>query len=132
MKTFTRAFLLLAFTAALSFAQARVNRVITVTAGTAIRLSTSHTYVDRIFIQMLTGGSGRGFVMDGVPLGTTPDRTNPAHLTAELQAATAVSPGGNYSDQAQNQSAATIDLAMIAIDGAVTGDKIIVSYYLRN
>lgn len=130
MKTLSRALLLFPLFALLSFAQARTNRVITVTAGTPVRLSPTHQTVDRIFIQMMTGGSGRGFVMDGIPLTVTPDRTNPTHLTAELQAATATSPGGNYADQAQGSS--TIDIAMIALDGTQTGDKIIVSYYIRN
>lgn len=104
---------------------ARVGRIITVAAGTPVQLATQSTLVRRIFIQMQAGGTGMGYVMDGVTVGTTPvANTNP---TVQLAAATASAPGGNYSDASQT-SAYDIDLQKIWIDGSHTGDTILVSY----
>lgn len=121
---------ILAFIVLVLTAQAgvRVNRTITVAAGTPVRLATTHIYAAKIFIQMQTGGSGRGFIMAGIPSGTTPAATTSAHLTAELSPATATGPGGSYSDSDYSG----IDLSLIWVDGSNTGDKITFSYEVYN
>lgn len=125
--------ILIALLAAIPFAgildARRVNTQVTVTAGTPVRLSTTKRLVNRIFVQMAIGGSGVGYVMTGIPNGTTPSSSNAAHLTAQLCAATATAPGCNYSDNINSTSNADpIDLSEIWLDGATSGDKIIVSF----
>ena len=112
----------------------RVNRTFTVGAApinVATRLTTAAERVDhqparRVFIQMLTGGSGRGYVLDGIPWGTIADASNDDHVTAELAAATAAAPGGSYSDESQIPGA-DIDLSKLWVHGTNAGDKIKVS-----
>lgn len=114
----------------LAFGQAnnngqRITTTLTITAGTPIRLATSITLCDRIVIEMKHGGSGLGYVMDGIPNGTTPAiaTNNPI----ELSAATSTGPGGAYNDA----SALGIDVSQIWIDGGNSGDKVIVWYFKR-
>ncbi len=105
---------------------ARQGIILTVTAGTPIQLATQTVMVRRIFIQMQAASSGGlGYVMVGVPVGTTPvANTTP---TAQLAAASSTSPGGSYSDGSSTANY-DIDLQKIWIDGAHTGDTILVSY----
>jgi hypothetical protein len=83
----------------------------------------------RVFIQMLMGGSGLGYVMDGIPWGTVADSTVDGHVTAQLAVATATAPGGSYTDRSQTPGA-DIDLSKLWVHGANSGDKIKVSYDL--
>ncbi len=131
---------LLALAAALCICAApgfarRVNITITITAGTPVQISAQPKIANRIFVQMVTGGTGRGYVMDGIPVGVTPDPTVSGQLTAELAPATATAPGGTYTDGGPGTTAATnggIDLQRFWVGGSNTGDKIIVSYDERN
>ena len=115
----------------------RVNKTFTVGAdpiNVGTGLTTAAERVDstparRIFVQMLTGGSGLGYVLDGIPWGTTPSVATDRHLTAELTAATATEPGGSYRDGSEGQRC-DIDLSKFWIHGANSGDKIKVSYDL--
>jgi hypothetical protein len=115
----------------------RVNTKYTITAGTPINLATGTSsapsagnfqpaYATRIFIQMLHGGSGLGYVMDGIPPGTTPAVSTNGHLTAELAAASLTAPGGSYSDSDPNP-AGGIDIRKLWIDGSNSGDTVSVS-----
>lgn len=110
----------------------RQNTQVTVTAGTPIRLSTTKRLVNRIFIQMAIGGTGVGYVFDGIANGTTPDPTHAADLTAQLCAATATAPGCNYSDVVNSVTAAdAIDLSQFWVSGSHTGDVLIISFAER-
>lgn len=120
--------LVLIVIAASLMAGVRTNREITVAAGTPVRLATSRLLVNRIFIQMKTAGTGRGYVMAGIPVGTTPASTTSAHLTAELCPATATAPGCAYTDSYPDG----IDVSLIWVDGSHTGDKITVSWEVSN
>lgn len=105
----------------------RVNQIITVAAGTPVQVASKPTYAREIFIQMGIGsGTATGYVMAGIPDGTTPSKTTSAHLTAQLSPATATAPGGSYSDS--TTSPGGFDVSQIWVDGDHTGDKIIVSY----
>ncbi len=121
----------------------RVNLLLTVTAGTPQQISSllnfntklkhgAPCFASRVFIQMVIGGTGVGYVMDGIPEGTTPAYNTAGDLTAELAAATSTAPGGSYSDFTNgNNDGPGIDLAALWVDGSHTGDTIIVSAWIR-
>lgn len=119
----------------------RVNHTYTVTSGTPINMATGTSgapssgdfqpvYASRVFIQMLHGGTGLGYVMDGIPPGTTPAAGTNGHLTAELAAASLTAPGGSYSDADPNV-AGGIDIRRLWIDGSHSGDTVMVSMDLK-
>ncbi len=119
---------------------ARFNLLLTITAGTPIRLSDSATdgtqktqplYVNELIIQMASGGSGLGYVMAGVKPGTTPNKATAGTVSAQLTAATAGAPGGTYSDAADPRGGGGIDLSKIWIDGDHTADTVVVSWDSR-
>lgn len=111
----------------------RVNLQITVvTAGTPVRISANHLLVDRLFIQSKAGSTGTISIMLGVAVGTTCDKTNAAHLTAQLAPGTATTPGQSFSDpQGANGNTPSDreDLALACIDSTVNGDIAIVSFW---
>jgi hypothetical protein len=129
MKPFLWLTVFIVFGVYLLFGQAvngqRITQTLTIAAGTPIRLATSVTLADRIVVEMKHGGSGLGYVMDGIPNGTTPSTTS--NNPIELAPATSTAPGGIYADS----SAIGIDISQIWIDGANSGDKVLVSYYRR-
>jgi len=131
----------------------RVNFTVTVTAGTPVNVATAlnsvamvaagfangaplpRKLVNRLFIQMIHGGSGRGYVMDGIQGVTSatqqwrvPDATVSTDMTAELAPATATAPGGSYGDSDNDHG---IDVSKTWVDGSNTGDKIQISIDLR-
>lgn len=117
----------------------RINRVLTVGddplnvltgEADAIDQSTEPVYADRVLIQMVTGGSGIGYVMDGVPLGHVPDASVDDDITSELSASDGTGPGGSYSD-ADGNGGSPIDLRLLWVDGANAGDKIRFTARLR-
>jgi hypothetical protein len=129
MKTKTALTCLLLLALALtSTASVRSNRSITVVAGTPVQLSTTSITVRAVFIQMAIGGTAAGYVMAGIPSGTTPSKATAAHVTAQLAPASATAPGSSYSDVNEGG----IDLSLIWVDGDNSGDKIIVSYDRKN
>jgi len=105
----------------------REGRIITIAAGTEVQVSTQAIRVDRIFVQALPSASGGlVYVFDGVKSGTTPAfGTNPA---AVLCAATSTTPGCSYGDSVNPRSGDAIILSQFWIDGAHTGDKVVVSW----
>lgn len=124
----------------------RVNKKLTPTAGAPVNVLTgqtaaqhaaagldlaaiTHRHARRVFAQMLPATQGGlGYVLDGVPIGTTPSASNDAHVTAVLAAATANAPGGTYAD---SDPGAGIDLAQMWVDVAHTGDEVKISYDLK-
>jgi hypothetical protein len=114
----------------------RYNKILTVTAGTPIQIATVSTPVNRVFIQMLAGGSGLGYVMDmsAYKAGTVPVATTSGNLTAQLCASTSATvPGCSYSDTSGAAPGSdAIDLAFLWVDGGNSGDQIVVSWDLRN
>lgn len=109
----------------------RLKALITITAGTPIFVAGGPERVnaDRVQIQMLHGGSGRGLVYDDIPAGTAAaDVAAVAGQPSELAPATADAPGGEYTDNAGNGS---IDLREIAVDGSNTGDQVLVNAHLK-
>lgn len=131
---------------------ARTNKSITIISGTPINIVTGMTsaqmlaagYVtipstplNEVICQMKHGGTGLGFVMSGIRGQTSavqqwrvPAYTASTDLTAELAPATATAPGGSYSDPQNNQT--TIWGEQFFIDGAASGDIMIVSYDTKN
>jgi hypothetical protein len=115
----------------------RINRSITVVAGTPINvatgLSTAATandklMVNRVSCQMKHGGTGYGLVLGGIVAGRIPAAANSLDLTWEMGPAGATAPGGSWSDDDGTRG---IDLSTIWVDGSNSGDKILVSYDQR-
>lgn len=113
----------------------RVNRQITITAGTPTRLSIVHQVVNRIFIQPQAAAAGGViYIMDGIPEGTTPSSSTAAHVTAVLCAATATAPGCSYADPPNgggNSQTGLPDLFYVWVDGSHSTDVLVVSYDVR-
>lgn len=129
---------------------ARNNITLTVVAGTPINVSTGKSsaqmlalgyvtiprlLVNRVFVQMLLGGTGVGYVMDGIRGITSaaeqwrvPGAAVSTDLTAQLAPATVTAPGGSYSDTDNDHG---IDLSTFWIDGASNGDTVKISYDTR-
>lgn len=124
---------------------ARINKLITIASGTPTRIWDGATaapsyeqaspppavWVTNFFVQMMHGGSGLGFVMTGIPYGTTPNYNTAGTVTGELAPASASAPGGSFSqDQSAfgSELAGTVDITRAWVDGASSGDKVIVSY----
>lgn len=112
----------------------RINQTFTITAGTPICVGTGTTtsqrapiYAARVFVQMQTGGTGVGYVMDGINYPRVPSHSNSTDLTATLAAASSSAPGGSYSDTSEPNK--TMDVTRLWLDGSHTGDTITVSYY---
>lgn len=134
-RVFTLGVCLLVFALALLQGGPRINRTITITSGTPIQLATVPTYANRVFIQMLSGGTGIGYVMDmsNYLTSVTPNHSTSGHLTAQLQPASSTAPGGSYSDAADSApGSGPIDISRIYIDGSNSGDTVVISYDLRN
>lgn len=108
---------------------AREGRIITIVAGTPVRLNESPLIVSRIYIQMQAAAAGAmGYVMDGVRPDTNPvANTNP---TVQLAPAATDSPGGDYADA--DPFGSSIDLSRIWVDGAHSGDTMLVSYETKS
>lgn len=104
-----------------------VNRRITITSGTPIPIETVPTVVRSMSVQMRTGGTGRGLLLNLAffPLGTVPDGTNGQHLAAELAPAAAAAPGGQWSYPDSDRG---YDVSRIYIDGSNSGDTVTISY----
>lgn len=120
-------------------AGARFNQLVTIVAGTPVNLATATSTVPditdqrrcaKLFIQAVHGGTGLVYVMAGIKIGRTPAASTAGDLTAELAPATAGSPGGSYSDEDPSPGGSGILLSAIWLDGAHSGDTVIVSYEL--
>lgn len=125
----------------------RVNKTITITAGTPVNIFTGGAAADpdytdprghlasRVFIQMLHGAGdtfGLGYVMAGITRARVPAIANAGDVTAELAPASTTSPGGDYSDRDDANPMGGIDVNEIWVDGTNTGDTVKVSYDLKN
>jgi len=115
----------------------RINRPITVAAGTPVNLATGTTqpasepvWAWEYFVQMKSGGSGKGLIYDGVPASrATGTGIVAGDLTVELApAAGPVNPGGSYDNADYSNDRGGIDINEIWIDGSHTGDVILASF----
>ena len=131
----------------------RINKLLTITAGTPLNIVTGLTatqmanfgplrpvFCRSIFIQAAAGGTGEIYVMDGIygvqadgVSPRIPATTNSSDVTATLAPATAGAPGGNYGDpNVQPNGATDIDATKCWIDGSHTSDTVYVSYTAEN
>lgn len=114
----------------------RINRIITLNGSPQLVGSFFNAqpnapfYADRVFIQMLTGGVNLGYVMDGIPYGTSPTVSTVTQLTAQLAAASASAPGGSYSDTAYVNNGGGIDLNQMWVQGT-NNETLVVSANLH-
>jgi hypothetical protein len=112
----------------------RINQTFTIAAGTPICVGNgtgasqqTPVWAQRVFVQMLPGGTGVGYIMADINFPRVPAHTNSTDLTATLAPASSTAPGGSYSDTSQSQG--TMDMARFWIDGSHTGDTVAVSFY---
>lgn len=118
---------------------ARVNKTITCTGSPqnigqlfgynnvsgGVAVKGSPMIIERVFIQMKAGGTNIGYVMDGIPEGTTPDPTTSGLLTAQLAAASAGAPGGSYSDRISSYEGNGIVGSELWIQGTLNEEMIV-------
>jgi hypothetical protein len=124
----------------------RVNTTITIAAGTPVNIAvalglvsavastTNPIIANRYLLQMLHGGTGRGYVMDmsAFTAGTTPTYSTSGHLSGEMAPASANAPGGSWGDAASGiPSGGPVDLTKLWVDGSHTGDTVVFSGDLR-
>lgn len=113
----------------------RVNKQITITAGTPIRIATLATRENRLFIQSRHSNTGLIYIMLGVNPATTCNASSASQLSAELGPGDALHPGASFSDPQGangNSPADYEDLSWACVDGTVNGDVVIISYWHRN
>lgn len=111
----------------------RVNKVITITSGTPVQVTTNiQVIADRLLIQMLKGGSGLGYICV-VAVNVTPSSkcSGSGQLGAQLAPASSTAPGGSYSDTNPTSQTPGINLSTIWVDGDTTSDQVLVSYNVR-
>jgi hypothetical protein len=124
----------------------RINKTLTIAAGTPVNLAvalglvqavtaaTTPIWANRVFAQMLAGGTGLGYVMDldAFAAGTQAAVATNGHLTAQLAPATATAPGGAYGDAVAGVGqGGLVDVTKFWIDGAHSGDTVVTSVNLR-
>ncbi len=104
-----------------------VNRQRTIVAGTPVAIEVDPCQVRSCFVQMKHGGTSIGYLLNLAffPAGTVPDATNAQHVAAEMNAASATGAGGSWS---YPDSDAGYDVSKMYLDGAHSGDVVIVSY----
>ncbi len=104
----------------------REGQIVTIAAGTPVRISTQAINISRRAIQAVPSSSGGlVYVFLGVRSGVTPAYgTNPAFV---LCPATATLEGCGLEDRI-DEKLEPIVLNQIWVDGAHTGDKVLVSY----
>ena len=118
----------------------RINRVVTLT-GSPQQISElfgfnnagqqgTPMYIQRIFCQMLIGGTNPGYIMDGYQGSSTPDPTGD-DLTAQLAPASASAPGGSYSDTSPENYGGGIIGSQFYIQGTAA-EKMVVSVNIKN
>jgi hypothetical protein len=121
----------------------QVNTQITVVAGTPVNLSTLVSFATRapttadvvyawqLSIQMKSGSTGLGYVMDGVIIGRAsgPLATNVFDLSLQISPPSAgyAAPAYNKT-QPQGQDRAGIKIHELWVDGSQSGDIILVSF----
>ncbi len=127
--------LLVAFTACVGLkptqAEPQSGRIITVTAGTAIRLTTATTRltVNSISLQMRAGGTGVGYVLWAQP-GVTCATATAGQLVVELGASPSSTVPGAQVLIDRSQIGGT-DLRNWCVDGSANGDEIVVTWDRR-
>jgi len=116
----------------------RINKLLTITAGTYPYLASVYTPVNDLSIQMQhQSNSGLGYVFDMTALRIngsqpTPNPATSGHLTAEIAPSSSTAPGGNWAwEIVGSPGGSPLDLSSIAVGGTHTGDVLIVSYDLR-
>jgi hypothetical protein len=106
-------------------------RIVTVAAGTAVRLVGLRTLASQLKIQMQTGGTGRGYVLWAAPDVTCSNGGAGTTLVAELSPATSTAPGGSITLPENQDPAGGVDVRNFCVDGSHTADTIVVSWNVR-
>lgn len=104
------------------------SRTITVVAGTPVRLAALPTYARSLLITMLTGGTGRGYVLS-CPTDVAAVKSAQTLIT-ELGPASATAPGGQFYWDRSAPGNPAINIQEFAVDGSNSGDTIQCSWEL--
>lgn len=108
--------------------------LITITAGTPIQITTAHVVISSLMIQPLVGTSTGiiyvcGGIQSGTPAAACAASANGSYeLAAQVGAATSTVPGPTYSFYVPSPG---LDLSQWWIDGAHSGDPVLVSWYVH-
>lgn len=114
-------------------ADPQISRTVTFTTGTAIRVASTRTMANSLFIEALPGGSAVVSVLFADPADTCLAATA-GQTVAVLAAATSTAPGGNFTFPSNNSSATQsggFDVHFWCVQGS-TGDTAIISYNQKN
>jgi|ERR1035438_2417319 hypothetical protein len=104
----------------------------TITAGTAIRLTSNPTLVSSLSFQMHSGGTGRGYMLFAPKNVTCALNGGGTVLIAELNAATATAAGAQGVVPSNSDPQGGIDASLYCIDGTHSGDVVTIAGNLRN
>ena len=121
-------------------AEPQNGRIITITAGAAIRLilnpSTARAVqANSMLIQALHGGSGLIYILNCDPSITCVRGNAGTTLVAELAPATSTAPGGSFTfptNGSATSGSGGFDVRYWAVDGSTNGDTVATSWDLRN
>ena len=121
-------------------AEPQQGRIITITAGTAIRLILNPTTVkpvlaNSMLIQVQHAGSGLVYVLNANPQQTCALGNATTTEVAELAPATSTEPGGSFtfpSNGSATNGSSGFDVRYWCVDGSNSGDTVIVSWDVRN
>lgn len=108
--------------------------VITITAGTAQRFVSIPTRANSIFIQGVTGGSGRGYVLNANPANTCSKGGAGTTWVADLAPATSTAPGQAFyfpSNDSATTATSGFNIQYWCLDGSNSGDQFLVSWDVR-
>lgn len=133
MKSFFCAMLCL-FVALSPIGAERINKQVTVTAGTPVRVALGTTKMNRLFLQSRHSNTGLIYVLMGVNPTKTCDATDATQLTAELGPGDSTHPGSSLSDpQGANGNSPSDyeDASWLCVDGTHTSDVVIISFWHR-
>ena len=113
----------------------QTGRIITITAGTAIRIATKRTLANSMLIIPLPGESaGNVYVLNANPQGTCNNGSAGTTFVASLAAATSSVPGASFTFPSNGSSVTQqggFDVQFWCIDGAHSGDTVAVSWDAR-
>lgn len=117
----------------IAIAEPQISKTVTFSTGTAIRVSTTPTRANSLFVQMLPGSTAVGYVLYA-PLEKTCVASDASQVVATLSPGTATAPGASFTYPSNNpatNSAGGFDVSRWCVQGT-TGDTAVVSYDVRN
>lgn len=105
-----------------------INKQVTLTPGTSLNVAqqlgianwqVTPVYANSVFIQMVKGGTGMGYVMCDIAADTSPvpPKSTTSNVAAQLAAASSTAPGGSWTRAWAVTSGTGIPLNQLWVDG---------------